>query len=294
MNNLDFIIIGAQKSGTTFLQRLLKKHPEIEMPSSEIPYFQYPDYFQIKDLDKEIANLFSTTKIKGIKRPNYIGLEESPMLIENYGNGEIKLICVLRNPVDRFISAFFHNVRYSFISPFFINNKIKKIINNQNENILHKNLIEFGMYEKYLKKYTKTIANRNLLILDYNSLINNTQVTVDRICYFLNINTFTIDKNLLNKKINEGSKSKSYLIYQFLQSKITYKFDYQHMRFFHRNNISFLRLLLLRIINQAYKFFKKAFNEKKLTISKKNLENLNNYYIQDQNELKKFLRSYDF
>lgn len=294
MNELDFIIIGAQKSGTTFLQKLLMSHPQIEMPSAEISFFQYPDYFSIMDLEKEINNLFLSSKTKGIKRPNYIGLEESPMLIEDYGDGDIKLICVLRNPVDRFVSAFFHNIKYSLISPIFINIKIKKIIKKNYINPLYKNLIEFGMYEKYLKKYEKTISKKNLLILDYESLIQNPQLSIDQICNFLNINKVTLKNNLLNKSVNEGSKSLNFLIYQFCKAKIIYKFDKKNMRFFERDKLSFVRLFILKLMSRIFNLLKKVIGEKNLKINKKNIESLKNLYKHDQVELKKFKEFYDF
>ena len=39
-NELDFIVIGAQKAGTTTLYEYLRRHPEICMPAGkEAPYF---------------------------------------------------------------------------------------------------------------------------------------------------------------------------------------------------------------------------------------------------------------
>ena len=40
------IIIGAEKSATTFLHECLSEHPEVFMPSAEIPFFEDPDYGQ--------------------------------------------------------------------------------------------------------------------------------------------------------------------------------------------------------------------------------------------------------
>src|SRR5664280_1861889 len=43
-NTLDFIIIGAQKAGTTTLFEYLKRHPELCMPAGkEAPYFGHDD-----------------------------------------------------------------------------------------------------------------------------------------------------------------------------------------------------------------------------------------------------------
>jgi hypothetical protein len=39
MKDLDFVVIGAQKSGTTSLQRYLGEHPEICMCEWKFPFF---------------------------------------------------------------------------------------------------------------------------------------------------------------------------------------------------------------------------------------------------------------
>ena len=74
----NFIVVGAQKSASTFVQVCLAEHPDIFMPSTEIPFFVSPDYEQ-----KSINNLKHffigrTEKMLGIKRPDYIGKPEVP------------------------------------------------------------------------------------------------------------------------------------------------------------------------------------------------------------------------
>ena len=80
-----------KKEDLFFLHELLREHPEVEMPKQEIPYFQELDYSKIININQKIENLFKTNKLKGIKRPNYLGNAESPILIEDYGEGDVKL-----------------------------------------------------------------------------------------------------------------------------------------------------------------------------------------------------------
>ncbi len=42
----SFLIIGAEKSATTFLHGCLCEHPEVFMPDFEVSYFNSPDYYQ--------------------------------------------------------------------------------------------------------------------------------------------------------------------------------------------------------------------------------------------------------
>lgn len=110
----NFIIIGAQKSASTFLQACLNDHPDIYMPYGETPFFESPDYERnnIRDLEKIFVD--RDEKCIGIKRPTYIGKPEVPeRILAHLPNA--KLIAVLRNPIDRAISAYFHNINYGFI-----------------------------------------------------------------------------------------------------------------------------------------------------------------------------------
>ena len=40
----DFVIIGAQKSASTFMQVCLDDHPDIYLPRGETTFFESPDY----------------------------------------------------------------------------------------------------------------------------------------------------------------------------------------------------------------------------------------------------------
>jgi hypothetical protein len=50
----DFIGIGAQKAGTTWLARNLQAHPEIHMPRKEVHYFDR----KIRDKRSPVARFF--------------------------------------------------------------------------------------------------------------------------------------------------------------------------------------------------------------------------------------------
>ena len=52
----DFIGIGAQKAGTTWLARNLQAHPEIHMPRKEVHYFDR----KIRDKRIPLANATPT------------------------------------------------------------------------------------------------------------------------------------------------------------------------------------------------------------------------------------------
>src|SRR5260370_2732747 len=108
LERLDFIVAGAQKSGTTALHYFLEKHPNITMgDQQEIHFFDdeamFVDQVDYKQLHKHYPLLAPST-IAGDCTPSYIYYEPAAERIWKY-NPTIKLIVLLRNPVER---AFAH------------------------------------------------------------------------------------------------------------------------------------------------------------------------------------------
>ena len=108
---LDFIIIGGQKCGSTYLHHIINEHPEIDTLPGESPYFESPDYedYGMDKLEK-LINELDQNKVIGIKRPNYLSKPEVPLRIFKE-NRKIKLIVILRNPIERLWAKYSHRHR---------------------------------------------------------------------------------------------------------------------------------------------------------------------------------------
>src|SRR5690348_3927297 len=111
----NFLIIGAEKAGTTFLHQALRLHGDVFMPSDEIPFFEDPDY-GAPGAWQEFSKLFEPGAGKraiGLMRPNYLHKPECPARIHKHFP-DAKLVVMLRDPVERAISAYNHNVLNRF------------------------------------------------------------------------------------------------------------------------------------------------------------------------------------
>ena len=95
----DFVLIGGQKAGSTFVQEALRQHPAVFTPHGETPFFQDPDYTpnDLSPLERELQGARAGQRV-GIKRPNYLGEPEVPPRLARDLPG-VKLIAVLREPV---------------------------------------------------------------------------------------------------------------------------------------------------------------------------------------------------
>ena len=108
IERLDFILAGAQKSGTTALHYFLSKHPHITMGDQQEMHFFDNDALFVSEPDYEELHkrypLLGPSMIAGDCTPSYLYYEPAAERIYKY-NPKIKLLILLRNPVDR---AFAH------------------------------------------------------------------------------------------------------------------------------------------------------------------------------------------
>jgi len=105
----EFLILGAQKGGTSSLYRYLLQHPEIHKSKrKEIHFF---DLKFAKGTDWYHRNFcFSFWKgITGESSPYYLYHPRVPMRVYEY-NSNMKLIILLRNPINRAYSHFHHKI----------------------------------------------------------------------------------------------------------------------------------------------------------------------------------------
>src|SRR6056297_2017481 len=108
MKKLDFIIVGAMKAGTSSLAFHLSNHPNICMPLKEAHFFNIKDHYeQGSEYYKIFFKDCESKKLWGEKTPTYSYLRKVAPLIKEY-NPDIKLIWILRNPVKRSYSNYWH------------------------------------------------------------------------------------------------------------------------------------------------------------------------------------------
>jgi hypothetical protein len=194
----DFIVIGAQKSASTFIQNALGEHPDIYTPKGETSYFESPDYENVKTPPWDDLFKGKTERLVGIKRPQYIGKSEVPARI-SADLPDTKLIAVLRNPIDRLIAAYFHQVKYGTLPPIPFEKGMPEIL--RGDATYHsyprsKELLEFGLYAKHLSGYHTQIAKQSLLILFHEDIVASPQTAIHEVYHFLGVTTDFIPGNL--------------------------------------------------------------------------------------------------
>lgn len=210
----NFLIVGTAKAATTTIHEYLKQHPDIFMTEWKEPcFFKFKDKENINfKFNKRMVRfvtkledykaLFKEGRLKKIR-----GESSTPYLyfyeetIENIkrvipNHNELKILIVLRNPVDRAFSQYMMKVRDLEEEMTFkeaINNEGIRMNQNAHFDFFY---VDRGMYYKQVKAYLQEF--KNVKVVFYEDFTNNPISTLDGIVSFLDLEkiNFEIIKNL--------------------------------------------------------------------------------------------------
>ena len=204
----DFIIIGAQRSGTTSLYRYLISHPEIRSASrKEVHFFDvnfwrgqnwYRAHFPF-DVSSSMLGKGERSWITGEASPYYIF---HPLAAERTANvlPEVKLIALLRNPIDCTCSHYYHNVRrgyehLSFREAIEIEaerlrgekDEILKDGNYQSDTFAVFSYLTRGHYAHQLREWLRYYSRSQILILKSEDFFADPRAGLEQVFNFLNL-----------------------------------------------------------------------------------------------------------
>lgn len=182
------IIIGAQKSASTFIQLVLADNDELVLGRNEEPFYEREclvgmgERYFLKKYNVDDKKLI-------IKRPNYFGSEIAAKNITKFAK-ESKLVLVLRNPIDRLRSAYFHYIRDGFIPNEEINYGLDKILSGAwiKKYPRSREIIDFSKYGKCFARYNEHYLNGNLLIVSHEDIKRRPELVIKKVSDFLSVN----------------------------------------------------------------------------------------------------------
>ena len=202
----DFFCLGAQKAGTTTLHNILKQHPDIFLPERKEPSFFEVDEDYAKGLDYYFSEYF-----KSFKGEQYVGninpnLQLSNVaidrIVQDFGT-EIKMIFIMRDPVDRAYSHYLMSKRRGYETLSFVD-----ALSTENDRIAHPGEYseyyyqtkEPGFFEKnhfgyaYRSRYLRTLEylykklpEKCIKIIHFDRFISNKKGVINEILNFLGL-----------------------------------------------------------------------------------------------------------
>lgn len=203
----DFFVIGTARAGTTSLYHYLSQHPQVFLPRVKEPkYFCFANglprwagpgdkeaistyTFADKKTYLSLFNLAASNQLSGDITPWYMYSKDAAESISTLVP-ESKLICILRDPVCRALSNFQINRRTgrepesSFARAMSLERE--RIKNNWGWTFHY---ARRGEYYAQLIPYRELFPREQLLIVSFDDLVSNTDITIHTILEFLGLST---------------------------------------------------------------------------------------------------------
>jgi hypothetical protein len=237
----DFLIVGAARSATTSLYYYLKNYDEIFMPVRKEPWFfsyvnnppgySSPGAYDVVYKLEDYIDLFKTSRsdqIIGEASPSYLFMHDTTIrnIKDVYGKPyeKLKIIIILRNPIERAYSHFMmHRRGYKepldfeeAIAPETIAARLR-----DNWDIFY-DYVRCGLYYAQVKAYLDEFPETKVVL--YDDLVGESSKVLRELCGFLGVDfrgdiiLERLNKSgvprlgMLNKLINGSSLFKDFLM----------------------------------------------------------------------------------
>lgn len=234
----NFVVIGAQKAASTYVMQALSQHPEIFIYPRELPFFEDPDYGG-STFEKFCAR-FTAAKGKrviGFKRPNYLAKAECPERICRHLPAA-KLVAILRNPIERAVSAYFHYMTSGFIPIRPLNQGMADIIEGRYSGVFpaSTDIIEYGFYAKHLQRYFCFFPTGSVLSVIFDDVEQSPGMTIQSIYRFLEVAEDFQHRTQAKRPMATTRSLTRLRIGTFMQSITTY-YNEDRTRVYKRNSL---------------------------------------------------------
>lgn len=215
MNNkthLDFLILGAQKAGTTSLHDWLVQHSDIRLPSiKETHFFSHEDRFQqgISWYLKQYPSKPDAFSLTGEVDPEYLFIAGTAEKIKSLTDVN-KFIIVLRHPTQRAYSHYLMTVRRGLEElPFDQAIQMEKERLSINANDIardHQSYITRSIYSEQIQKYLTLFPEGKFLFIKFDDLIDKAKgdAIYKEICNFIGTQH---DVNLIDRSASSNQAS---------------------------------------------------------------------------------------
>ncbi len=205
-----FLVIGTQKGGTTSLQQLLEQHPGVFLPAcKEVHYFSLhadkpPSWY---------AAHYSKARLgqrRGDITPFYMFHPEAPAHIRQL-LPKARLIALLRDPVERTLSQFFHARRHGFEQlelEAALAAEPARLASGDPYSFQKHSYLSRSRYLEQLSRYEALFPSRQLLVLRSEDLFKETENVWEQIQNFLRVRKRPLPAPLAKANAGKGEASR--------------------------------------------------------------------------------------
>ena len=199
VERLDFIVAGTQKSGTTALHYFLRRHRQIALPDRQELHFFDDEKIFSAPVDYELLHrhfrelpvrlLPVRLGLAGEVTPSYLYWKPAMERIRNY-NPQIKLVILLRNPIDRAF-AHWNMQRFKDREPLDFLDAVKEEPRRIAQPLTIESrryaYVDRGFYSVQLDRVFKFFPREQVRIVKFENFRDRKQETLDEIFEFLGV-----------------------------------------------------------------------------------------------------------
>jgi hypothetical protein len=211
IDRLDFILAGAQKSGTTALHYFLEKHPDITMgDQQEMHFFDDEEIFSgpvdYESLHRHFPAVSGSTRLRWATARQAIAGECTPIYtywkpaierIWKY-NPKIKLLVLLRSPIDRAF-AHWNMQRFKGREPLDFLEAVKEENKRMQDaaplQTRRFSYVDRGFYAGQLERVFKYFPREQVKIIKFEEFKEKNRETLDSIFLFLGVRAIAAPRN---------------------------------------------------------------------------------------------------
>lgn len=183
----NFLIVGAVKCGTSTLRDYLKQHEEIYIAPSALQFFNKEQNFQrgMKWYERQFRAR-SHHRAIGEKTPTYCFDKQAPERISQ-NLPAVKLIWILRDPVKRAYSNYWHKMRRGGECIEFEAVVEECLKQERAGEPVRSNILERGRYAEQVKRYLEFFPREDMMFLSFEEFFSKPTRILPKVFEFLGV-----------------------------------------------------------------------------------------------------------
>jgi hypothetical protein len=283
-SSVDFIGVGAEKAGSTWVADMLRQHPEVFVPEKKEVYFfnEYdPHFLKVKNPKYEWGLGWYLDHFKEVEKDVLTG-EFSPTYLYSRSTAEriysnfpkVKTFIVIRDPIERAFSQYIQDKRFGLLDGLSFSDAIKE----------NDTYIEKGLYYKHISSYLKIFPRKNVKIILLDDIKSEPEKIIREVFIFLKLREKSYRPKFLRKKSNSAQKARFIGLNKFMISR---EYALRNSRFrwllkpLEGSGVRTLAIKIRELNSVDYKSYPRS--------SKSNKEKLYKYFEDDIKNLEKLL-----
>ena len=200
----NFLIIGAARAGTTTVYNHLKDHPDVFLPAQKRP----EPHFFLKDseyargiayYEQRFFSAWCNEKAVGEASTSYLFGQDVPRRIRD-SLLDAKLICILRNPVERAFSSYWHTVKSGLETLSFEEaiaheaERKDELVGTPMGEIAPFAYVERGLYHLQLSRWFAEFPRSQMKIVIFDDFLDDPSGTLREITSFIEVSSDGLPK----------------------------------------------------------------------------------------------------